>query len=98
LMVMDLRMPVMDGWTLLRKVRERGLSLPIIVLSGEQNVTDRLRSLPNVHYLPKPFRIEQLLDLVEGLQKLQYQGENTIRTVMPGRRSGSFANRRMTTG
>jgi DNA-binding response OmpR family regulator len=98
LMVMDLRMPVMDGWTLLRIVRARGLSLPVIVLTGEQNVENRLRSFFNVRYLAKPFLIEELLDLVKAFQQRRYQGENTIRTVIPGRRFGSFANRRMTTG
>jgi DNA-binding response OmpR family regulator len=67
LVVLDLTMPVMDGWTFLRTIRQRGLAIPILILTGEQGVADKLEDLSNVVYLGKPFFIYDLLALIESL-------------------------------
>lgn len=64
LVLLDLRMPVMDGPTFARRCQERfGNAIPIIVMSA--NVTKRqLDALQVAGFLAKPFDLEQLTTLV----------------------------------
>jgi two-component system response regulator MprA len=66
LILMDLRMPIMDGWMCIRSIRERSIATPIIVTS-EPEAAGRLDGLSDVEYLAKPFFIKDLLALVEDL-------------------------------
>jgi DNA-binding response OmpR family regulator len=65
LILLDLRMPVMDGWTFLRAMRERGLSSPIIILSAELGLSDPTSEFPTVTCLAKPFYVQELLAAIE---------------------------------
>ena len=71
LMIIDLSMPVMDGWRLSMKVRqdERCKNLPIIVLSGlllhERNLLEP--NEPYTIYISKPFDIFKLAERVKNL-------------------------------
>ncbi len=60
--VLDLEMPVMDGWSLLRSCR--GLpelaDLPVIAMSGMQDALATLADLDVDTYLHKPFDLEEL--------------------------------------
>ncbi len=67
LILLDLMMPVMDGWAFARHMRERGpglSELPIIVLSADRNVGARARDIGAVGHLAKPFELSDLLSLV----------------------------------
>lgn len=65
-MILDLVMPELDGWMLLRSLRSttQGQRLPVIIMSGTLRPSDKLRSLgttmkiaPTIA-LPKPFSLE----------------------------------------
>jgi PAS domain S-box-containing protein len=58
LVLTDLEMPVMDGPAMLRAVRARCPTLPVIIMSGE---LDALDGVSTHAVLRKPFRLEQLL-------------------------------------
>ena len=62
--VLDLMMPTMDGVTFLREMRARGIDLPVIVSSAATGLGERVRALGVPWYLPKPFDIDQLEDLL----------------------------------
>jgi PAS domain S-box-containing protein len=68
LIILDLAMPVMSGWELLtERARDPELqSIPVLVMSGEHDVADRLAALGTVH-LPKPMTAEVLLEAVARL-------------------------------
>ncbi len=69
LILLDLMMPVMDGWAFARHMRERGpdvAGLPIIVLSADRNVGARAREIGAVGHLAKPFELSDLLSLVHS--------------------------------
>lgn len=74
LVITDLNMPVMDGWTLLRRMREdaRLRDVLIVVITTEQGTLDRARAiaLGASSYLTKPIRAPRLLSEVKSLLKL----------------------------
>jgi two-component system response regulator TctD len=60
--VLDLSLPTMDGLTVLQRLRERGVSSPVIVLTARGDLEDRVRGL-NLgadDYLAKPFELSEL--------------------------------------
>ena len=61
--VLDLTLPGLDGLEVCSRVRQRGLQMPIIVLTARDAVADRVRGLDAGadDYLTKPFAIEELL-------------------------------------
>jgi len=71
LVVLDLNMPRVDGWTVLRSVKEKAelKDVPIVVLSTSQRPEDRTRSmaLGARHYLAKPSDFDDLVRMIECL-------------------------------
>jgi CheY-like chemotaxis protein len=70
LIVLDLMMPVMDGWTFVENCRREDscVEVPIVVTSASHDLprtADRLRSLGVRTCLAKPFDVDGLLALVE---------------------------------
>ena len=65
LVLLDMLMPVMDGWECARELRARhGRSLPIVVVTAAEHVRARTADLGVDDVLPKPFEVEDLLRLV----------------------------------
>lgn len=70
--LLDLTMPVMDGYQLLRAVQEEGIEAQIIVISGDiqEEAMRRTRELGARAFLKKPFDPAQLRALLSELQLL----------------------------
>ena len=66
LLVVDLMMPIMDGWQLVREFRkqERVEETPVIILSAAHNVEQAARDLGVQAVVSKPFNLDDLLDLI----------------------------------
>jgi two-component system, chemotaxis family, chemotaxis protein CheY len=65
LIVLDMRMPVMDGWEFARAYRERpGPHAPIIVFTAARDAAERAAAIEANGYLAKPFSLDELLDAV----------------------------------
>jgi two-component system alkaline phosphatase synthesis response regulator PhoP len=69
LIVLDLMLPGMDGFRVLRTLRHEGLSMPILVLTARGDETDKVRGLKlgADDYVTKPFGLLELLARVEAL-------------------------------
>ena len=67
--LLDLTMPVMDGFEVMRAIRASRPSLPIVLCSGYDRHEVIARLPPDEHYvfLPKPFTVEQLEQAVRAL-------------------------------
>jgi two-component system, chemotaxis family, chemotaxis protein CheY len=66
LILLDMRMPVMDGWTFTRAYRETPEPhAPIVVITAAHDALDRLHEVGAFGVLPKPFDLDELLDEVE---------------------------------
>ena len=67
LVLLDMRMPVLSGWDFAREVRERGLHLPIVVMTAARDARRWAAEIDAAGYLPKPFDLPDLLTAVERL-------------------------------
>ena len=68
LIVLDIMLPGMDGFQVLRKIRENS-TIPVIMLTARGEVTDRIVGLElrADDYLPKPFEPRELLARIQSI-------------------------------
>jgi CheY-like chemotaxis protein len=65
LIVLDMLMPVMDGWQFARQFRARyGSKVPIVVATAAEHVRSRADEIDAAGVLPKPFEVSDLVRLV----------------------------------
>jgi two-component system KDP operon response regulator KdpE len=82
IMVLDLGLPDIDGLEVIKRVRDTGSAVPIIVLSSRNDEAAKVRALDfgADDYVTKPFGVDELLARVRAAQRhrLQQQGERPI--------------------
>jgi two-component system response regulator (stage 0 sporulation protein F) len=66
-MLLDMKMPVMDGITTLKKLKELNIEVKVVIMTafGELKVTKDAQKLGALDSILKPFDIIQLLEVVE---------------------------------
>ena len=71
LVLMDIKMPIMDGLEAVREMRESGVRTPIIMLTAKSTIDDKVEGLDNGadDYLTKPFEVDELIVRVRALLK-----------------------------
>jgi DNA-binding NtrC family response regulator len=77
LLLVDVKMPVLDGMYLMRQVRERQPGMPIIVMSG-YSTRDTIREaldLGAATFIAKPFTPDELDDTVRSVLKTREKEE-----------------------
>lgn len=69
LIILDVMMPQIDGWEVVRRIRESGSEVPILMLTAKDDISDRVKGLDlgADDYLVKPFALEELLARVRVL-------------------------------
>ena len=69
LLILDVMMPGLDGWEVLRRVRAAGQAVPVLFLTARDRVEDRVKGLElgADDYLVKPFAFVELLARVRAL-------------------------------
>lgn len=77
LIVLDIMLPGMDGFQVLRKVRENS-SVPVMMLTARGEVTDRIVGLElgADDYLPKPFEPRELLARIQSILRRSLSPES----------------------
>ncbi|HEY3777092.1 MAG TPA: response regulator transcription factor [Rhizomicrobium sp.] len=80
--VLDLGLPGLDGFEIIRELREQGSTVPILVLSSRTDETGKVRALDlgADDYVTKPFGMDELLARLRAAlrHRLQQQGERPI--------------------
>lgn len=63
LIILDVMMPKMDGFTFVEKLRHNGNEVPVLMLTAKDSLDDRVKGLDlgADDYLVKPFEFEELL-------------------------------------
>jgi two-component system response regulator AdeR len=70
LILLDLMMPVMDGWAVLHEIRRRGMhGVPVVVVSARTSQGDRRRAEDSAvdAFVAKPFDMDELLTTIREL-------------------------------
>ena len=64
LVLLDMRMPMLDGWGFARALRARGIRIPILVMTAAQDARRWAREIDAEGFVAKPFDLLDLLDAV----------------------------------
>lgn len=72
-LIMDIMMPRMDGITALKKIREKGNAIPILLLTARAEIDDKVLGLDSGanDYLTKPFDTKELLARIRAMTRNQ---------------------------
>jgi two-component system, OmpR family, response regulator len=78
--ILDLMLPGIDGFEVCRRLRERGVSSPILILSARGAVTDRIAGLDGGadDYLIKPFSYAELLARLRAMVRRGSGGRQPV--------------------
>ena len=73
--ILDIMMPKMSGLEALEKIREKGISTPVLLLTAKSEIEDRIKGLDSGadDYLPKPFAMGELLARIRAMTRRQTQ-------------------------
>ena len=73
LIILDIRLPVKDGWTVCRELRQSGVQTPVLMLTASASYEERVKGLDlgADDYLVKPFDLNELLARVRALLRRQ---------------------------
>jgi len=93
-MVIDRGLPVIDGVDLVRRLRQRGVTTPILILTARAAVADRVEGLDAgaEDYLVKPFEIDELMARLRALLRRPIDQATVLDL---GRRRFDVAGRRV---
>lgn len=71
LIILDVMLPKMDGFTILSRLRSEGFASPILMLTAKADLESRIKGLNGGadYYLPKPFEMDELLACVNALAR-----------------------------
>ena len=69
LVLLDMRMPVLDGWGFAQQLRARGVTIPVVVMTAAHNARAWAEEIGADAYLAKPFDLIELLTVVERCRR-----------------------------
>src|SRR4051812_22623285 len=80
LIILDIMLPKLDGVGVLKKLREAGNRVPVVMLTARDATLDKVHSLDHGadDYVTKPFDIEELLARIRALLR-RIEGEEVLR-------------------
>ena len=87
LVVLDVMLPEMNGYEVVRELRRRGSDLPVVIVSAKGGETDKITGLDlgADDYVVKPFALQELLSRIKAVLRRRYRrgevlefGENAV--------------------
>ncbi len=69
--ILDVMLPGMDGFAILREIRRQGIATPVMMLTARGELEDRVHGLMSGadYYLPKPFEQEELIACLRAITR-----------------------------
>jgi DNA-binding response OmpR family regulator len=83
IVILDVMLPNLDGFTIIKKIREEGIETPVIMLTAKSEIDDRVTGLNYGadDYLTKPFSMDELIARINALgRRKAKQYEKEIQT------------------
>src|SRR6476620_3596227 len=79
--VLDIMLPGRDGLSVVRELRSRGISTPVLALTARGSLEEKIQGLDSGcdDYLPKPFAFDELLARLRALMRRQAGGGRSPR-------------------
>lgn len=79
IILLDVMLPKLDGFTVLRRLRASGSAVPVLMLTARSELSDRVEGLDcgADYYLTKPFEPQELLACIRALTRRQPELRNT---------------------
>jgi CheY-like chemotaxis protein len=65
LILLDMRMPILDGWGFASEMRRRGNRTPIVVMTAARDAARWAREIAAAAFVAKPFGMDDLINAVE---------------------------------
>ncbi len=92
--VIDVMLPVMDGFTLAEKIREVNSQVPIIFVTAKSLKEDKIKGLKigADDYITKPFSIEELILKINVFLRRRFVNTDKIESFVIGKYTFDFAN------
>ncbi len=82
LVILDVMMPKMDGFEVVRRIRAKGITIPVMMLTAKSQTDDKVEGLDlgANDYLTKPFESRELLARIRALTRTaSSSADNTLR-------------------
>lgn len=83
LILLDIMLPKMDGISILKNIRQEGITVPVILLTAKGEISDKVIGLDSGadDYLAKPFSTEELLARIRAMsrRKGEILSDNTLK-------------------
>ena len=81
LVILDVMMPKMDGFEVVRRIRAKGITIPVMMLTAKSQTDDKVEGLDlgANDYLTKPFESRELLARIRALTRTASSADNTLR-------------------
>ncbi len=78
--ILDIMMPKLDGITVLKKIREQGNGVPVLMLTAKTDIDDRVLGLDSGadDYLGKPFAMKELLARIRAMTRRKTETTQTV--------------------
>jgi len=88
--LLDLRMPKMDGLETLSEIRRRDKTLPVLILSGHADLPSVAAALGKdiAHFIPKPCAVETLVSAIEDAHERKALADTANQHLPPAGRPG----------
>jgi len=80
LVVLDVMLPEMNGYQVLRELRSRGNDVPVVIVSAKGGETDKTTGLDvgADDYVVKPFGLQELLSRIKAVMRRRYRGAEVL--------------------
>lgn len=80
ILIIDWMLPKLSGLEIIKKLREKGVATPILILTARGDIDDKVKGLESGadDYLPKPFAFKELIARIRALHRRSSYGEKLI--------------------
>jgi heavy metal response regulator len=80
LILLDIMLPIVDGMTILKKIRKAGVRTPVLMLTAKDTLADKVSGLDSGadDYLTKPFQFEELLARIRALLRRNSEAKTSM--------------------